>query len=336
MPQLSDLRLPETPAQPERRILAEVRRRTLDTCLTLGMIREDRMSVQKYLAGRFELLAALTYPDADVEELTLCNDFFMYLFYVDDQAEEDENYGKRPDALAHYFERHIDALRDGRLASPDDPAGRLLLDIRARVLNKASEHWLERFVTDVREYLLHGTLAGARHWTAGTIPTLDEYVRQRLFDSAGQCTQDMIEVAGGGELPQELVEDADVVELRRLCTNVVAFTNDLVSYSKEVRDHNSPNNLVCVVMAQERVGFERAAARSIALINDDVAAFERISKRLRRAEIAGDVRLERYLRGQRAWMSGNLQWSLSTGRYADPNSPFAELRTNSGVRAQAH
>jgi 5-epi-alpha-selinene synthase len=293
------------------------------------MIRSDRMSSHKFRAGRFELLTSLVYPDADLDQLTICNDFITYLFYVDDQAEEDEAYGKRPELLQQYFQGHIAALRDGARVPDDDAAGLLLLDIRARLVSRASHSWLKRFADDVQAYLLRGTLVGARHWTAGTVPSIEEYAAQRRWDSAVLCTQDLIEVAGAGELPSRMHQRSEWIQLRGLCTNVVAFTNDLVSYPKEVLRNGSPNNLVHVIATHEKLCLIDAIERVIDIINDDVATFERVATNLASNRARTDARLNRYLAGQRAWMFGNLRWSLETGRYADPESPFIELRSSS-------
>jgi hypothetical protein len=331
---LADLHLPEIPVRVHRAVLDQVRHDTLATCENLGIVREDRMSPRKYLAGRFELLAGLCYPDADVDALTLCNDFLVYLFYVDDQAEEDERFGKHPESLQCYFERHLHALRQGTESERDDPAGHLLASIRRRLLPRASERWLARFACDVSDYLLRGTLVGARHWTAGTVPSFEAYVEQRAWDSAVQCTQDLLEVAGAGELPAEVCERPEWAELRRRCTNIVAFTNDLVSYPKEVRHHSSPNNLVHVIATHEGRSVDAAIERVIEIVNQEVARFEEVARRLPTsfgAEV--DARVGRYLAGQRAWMVGNLLWSLATGRYVDAESPFAELRRPASSQA---
>jgi hypothetical protein len=37
--------------------------------------------------------------------------------------------------------------------------------------------------------------------------------------------------------------------------------------------------------------------------------------------------LEEYLDGMEHWMRGNIEWSLASGRYKAPDSPFEELRT---------
>lgn len=329
---LADLKLPETPNRIRREVLDEVRDRTLNTCQRLGLIRPDRMSLDKYLAGRFELLATLTYPDANVDELVLCNDFDMYLFYVDDQAEEDELYGKQPDFLERYFQGHIAAYREGAQPSGEDPAAELALDIRRRMLRTMSLAWMERFADDLANYLMRGTLAGARHWTIGTVPGVTEYRRQRAWDSAVLCSQDLFEAAGAGELPSEIVNRPTFRQLRMLCTNVVAFTNDLVSYPKEVRRHSSPNNLVHVIATHERLALGAAFERVIELVNQDVAEYESLAQQF--AGMSGDMgaRVRRYLSGQRAWMRGNLLWSLASGRYVDPESPFQELRPENAQR----
>jgi 5-epi-alpha-selinene synthase len=293
------------------------------------MIRSDRMTLQKYRAGRFQLLTSLAYPDADLDQLTLCNDFITYLFYVDDQTEEDEAFGKQPELVRRCFEAHIAALREGAPVHDDDAAGRLLLNIRERLVSRGSRRWLRRFADDVHAYLLSGTLAAARHWTAGTVPSHEQYAVQRRHDSAVQCTQDLLELAGAGELPERILRLPEWLELRRLCTSVVAFTNDLVSYPKEVRRYHSPNNLVHVIATHEHRSLADAIGRVIQIINDDVTAFEAIARGLASHGVRIDARVNRYLAGQRAWMIGNLQWSLETGRYVDAESPFVELRSGS-------
>jgi hypothetical protein len=332
---LTDLMLPELSTKLKPGLLDEVRQRTLALCQRLGVIREDRMSVKKYLAGRFELLAALAYPDANVDALTLCNDFNTYLFYVDDQADEDGGFGKNPVFLRQYFEGHIRALREGQRVSAKDPAGLLILDIRARLLQRASQRWLERFAEDVSDYLIRGTLVSSERWMSGRVPSLAEYVEQRAWDSAMLCAQDLIEIAGAGELPTAIYQRAEFQELRRLCTNVGAFTNDLVSYTKEVRHHSSPNNILHVVMTHRHMSFEDALDYVIDLVNEDVATFETLAVHLPSFGSETDTRLARYVRSQRAWMSGNLLWSLESGRYADPQSPFYELRTATDQRSAA-
>jgi len=337
LPTLNDLTLPPPASSLDEELSREIDHRTEWLARRFGVIddRPGTMSIQSFRGGKFGTLSVLAYPNADLDGLVLANDFNTYLFYVDDQAEEDENYGKRPELLEAYFQGHVHALRTGQAPWARDPGTRLLLSLRDRLLRRASPRWLQRFAAEVEAYLLRGTLVGARHWTAGSVPTPTAYANQRAWDSAVFCSQDLAEVAGGAELSAEVRGDAAFQRSRELVTRVVAFTNDLVSYPKEVQRHHSPNNLVHVEMVHAGVPLTEALWRVVDTVNDDVAAFERVAADVAsRATTSADA-LATYQSCQRAWMAANLTWSIRSGRYLDPDSPFVELRTAQPDQASA-
>lgn len=303
----------------------EVDRRTEWMAQRLGVMGPNRMPVERFRAGRFGLLTALAYPEAEIDDAALCNDFNTYLFYVDDQAEEDEAYGKQPSLLAAYFQGHVMALRTGHGAWEEDPGTRLLKSVRRRLGLRASDQWIQRFADCVEEYLLRGTLVGAQHWTDGSVPEIADYEAQRAWDSAVYCSQLLAEIACGHELSGSLRGNDLLKRTETLVTRVVAFTNDLVSYTKEVVRNQSPNNLVYVHMVHGGCSLESAIDVVIDVINADLAEFETLSATLART-FPDEPGLASYQACQRSWMSGNLAWSLASGRYLDPDSPFPELR----------
>jgi hypothetical protein len=329
-PSLAELRLPRLEHEVDSSTCAAIDQRTEALARKLEVIGQaaGAMPAEKYRRGRFGLLAALAYPDAGLDNLVLCNDFNTYLFYVDDQAEEDENYGKRPELLEAYFQGHAHTMRTGEAPCAEDPGSRLLLSIRRRLARRASESWVRRFADELETYLLRGTLVGARHWTAGSVPLLADYVASRAWDSAVFCSQDLAEVVCGEELPATLREAELYVESRRLVTQVVAFTNDLVSYPKEVQRHQSPNNLVHVLMTHEDLDLGAALWRAVDMINDDLSAYDAAVAGLDREHPEANRALAPLRASQRAWMVGNLVWSRQSGRYLDPESPFVELRSS--------
>ncbi len=330
-PRLQHLELAAAPAV-DRELCDEIDRRTEWLARRYEIIghRSGAMSLERYRRGVFGRLTALAYPGADLDELVICNDFNTYLFYVDDQAEEDENYGKRPELLEAYFRGHVHALRTGDAPWVEDPGTRLLLSLRARLIRRVSTDWLDRFADQVQAYLLRGTLVGARHWTAGSVPEPAAYMRQRAFDSAVYCSQALAELTGG-ELDAETRADPAFERTRDLVTRVVAFTNDLVSYPKEVQRHRSPNNLVHVLMVHEGLELDAALRRVIELVNGDLGTFHDTADTLARRR--PHPALSHYQSTQRAWMSANLAWSLQSGRYLDPHSPFVELRSADPAQA---
>jgi hypothetical protein len=334
MTSLRTLRLPRIELPVDTATVREVHRSTLARCRELGLIGPGRMSQNSFDRGAFALLSALTYPHAQRDALVLCNDFMTYLFFVDDQAEEDVGLGQRPELLGSYFRRHVSVLRGDASPAADDPAGKLLASVRERLASRASTAWLARFADGVEAYLLRGTLAGACHWTEQTVPSVAEYTEQRIWDSAVLCAQDLLEVSGGGELDARFASSAELAALRRLCARVVAFTNDLVSYGKEVREHASPNNLVHVIMHHERRSLDDAVARVMRVVERDVEQFERCVATAP-AQMSAHAPFVRYVHGQRAWMRGNLMWSLATGRYSHACALFPELLPRPSVALAA-
>lgn len=266
---------------------------------------------------KFARLVGLAYPRAKAAELTVINDFCAYLFFNDDQAEEDAAFGKNPERLRRWLDAHVLALRTGEIANPDDPLNVFLVDIRRRLLEQTTAAWLERFAFDVEQYLMQGTYVGALHWTSETTPTIEAYHNQRLYDSALFPAQDLIELAEGVVVDNRTIESEAIVRLRCACNHVVAYTNDLFSYAKEVVRFESPNNLVHVIMVNDNVDTQTAAARVVDIIHAELAAFVETVDILHHA--GPDPARDRYVEGMKSWMRGNLVWSVETGRY-DPSA----------------
>ncbi len=309
--QIRRLEIPAHWCSDENPHAEEAHAATLRLALRTGVITES--ALPRFHRQKFARLAALAYPRAKVNELALINDFCAYLFFNDDIAEEDVAFGKNPERLRRWLDAHVISLRTGRDTNPRDPLNAFLVDIRTRLLEKTTPQWLERFVFDVDQYLMQGTYVGALHWTRDTVPTVEAYHNQRLYDSALFPAQDLIELAEGVTLDEATIQSESVVELRCACNHVVAYTNDLFSYAKEVMRFESPNNLVHVTMVNEGVNTQTAAERVVDKIHAELARFVEIAETLEHAN--PDPARERYVAGMKSWMRGNLRWSVETGRY---------------------
>ena len=325
-PILSLLRVPSaSPSEPSP-YAAQVERGTRGRVLAMDLLRHEPGQVRRFDASQFGLLTAYVYPRGTWERLELCNDWHVWLFLFDDEVDELVEVGQRPAYLKQYVDACLAVLRGGGLRAQATPLERFTLDVRQRMSRLASERWLERFVTDVEDYLYRGTLLAARHWTEGTVPDLESYIEQRAMDSAVYTAEDLVELAAPGqELPEELFRSPRVQRLRRLCTRVVALTNDLFSFEKEVLWHRNPNNFVHVLRVHQGLGLREAIHAAIELINADTDAFLACEEALRASRPA-DPRVLGYVEGLKAWIRGNVHWSLLTGRYSSPTSPFPELR----------
>ena len=325
-PRLSMLRLPAAWSVEPSLYARAMDRHTRARVLKVNLLPREPARVRRFDAGQFGLLSAYVYPKGRWERLALCNDWHAWLFLFDDQADEQAEIGQRPEVLESYVEACLEVLRGGRLRAGASPLERFTFEVRERMSCLASEMWMERFASDVEDYLLRGTLPAARHWTRGTVPELESYMEQRALDSGVYTALDLVEFAEPGqELPEELFRLPLVQRMRQLCTRVVALTNDLFSFEKEVLWHGNPNNFVHVLRMNQGLGLEEAVYAALDLINADTDAFIACEEALLASRLT-DPRVLAYVEGMKAWIRGNVHWSLVTGRYSSPTSPFPELR----------
>ncbi|WP_437672045.1 terpene synthase family protein [Sorangium sp. So ce131] len=113
----------------------------------------------------------------------------------------------------------------------------------------------------------------------------------------------------------------------RLTVRHTAYVNDLFSYQKEVLWNDAPCNLVRVLMANEGVRFEEAVQAIVSMVNRDVDRLLEIERAIPSWGPALDRQAEAYVDGMKAWIVGNVDFSLSSSRYRSSDSPFLELRS---------
>ena len=328
---LSDLYYPSSWSSEPNKLADVVQQGVKELALRFKVLPDDCDKLRRFDAAKFGLLSALAYPRASRKRLGVCHAWHSWLFFFDDQAEEDEAMGKNPAKLRRHMETHLSVLQSGELPSHPTPLALFTFDIRNRLLAHASPMWFYRFYIDVKNYFFGGTLKGSENWTNNIVPDPQTYMNLRKYDSAMYTCQDLLEIAENIELPKKVFDHESIQQLRDLCTRVVAFSNDLFSYQKEVLRHQSPNNLVHVLMTHQSLSFEDAVAHAVEMINEDVQAFVELEGKLPKWGPEIDAKVQAYIYGQKAWMRGNITWSLETGRYASEDSPFPELRTESFV-----
>lgn len=316
---LSDLRIP-WPAQPCARAqdYERLAREPLVTAGLLGVDVDDRAA--RRFAGSIGLDPHV-YPYASLDRLLVVGAFSQWLFFLDDQYDDDPALGRDVAAARTVMAASFALLRgDTRIART--PFDRFTLHLRRSLLAVASAAWMQRFLGEVEAYLFDGSLVAMDHWSRDRVPSLAEYVPMRMYDSAVFPAFAMIELATGMELgAAELVAPA-LVEMQAAAVRQIALSNDLFSYQKEVLVSGTACNLVAVLM-HEGSSFEQAVARAVRMLDAEVERFQFHERCL--GASPGEP-LRRYIAGMKAWMRGNLDFSLTSRRYAAPDSPFPELR----------
>jgi hypothetical protein len=250
--------------------------------------------------------------------------FDQWLFFLDDQYDDDPEVGQSASAVQALIEANAAVLLGDRM--PGDTAmERFGASVHHR-FRHAGPRWWRRFRADLEDYLFEGSLFALTSWREGHVLDVDTYRQRRCYDSSVFACIDVMELAMGLDLPDEVVESPQIRSLRRLTTEHVAFLNDIVSYHKEVVEHQSPFNLVHVLMHDRGVSLADAVHDIIGLLNDHVGRFEDIAAALPSYGPGLDAQVAVYLTGMRRWMAGNRAFSFTSGRYIRPDSGIADLR----------
>jgi hypothetical protein len=314
---LSDLMLPWVPLKNACAEDAEAACR--ERAIELGLLVTNRD------LRRFDALAALAahvYPTADADRLEACIDLCAWLWLQGDTADEDPASSFDAQRLHLFLEAHLDVLRTGRSAPGQGALGTFTLSLRNRILHLSRHRtaWLKRFTTSVEACLFERQVRASGEEPAAA-PSLEQYLARRERSCALHACLDLVELAEGVLLPEEVHASAAIAKLRAITARVVALTDDLFAYEREVLRRGSRDNAVRILMEERRMSFEEAVDHVVRLVNADVRQFLEIERGL-----APRRPLRAYIEGMKRWMRGNYDWSMKTGRYRSPDSPFPELR----------
>lgn len=288
-----------------------VERQVLEWALSFQLVRDNAeiARLRDVKAGR---LAARTTPNASLAALEFLADWQMWLFLFDDQYCDEAAMGADLVQLSQVitaFLRVLDNVADQECRV--NPFTRALGNLADRLHSMARGTQELRFVSAVRGYFL-AQFWEAAHRAADKPADLAEYVAMRRHSGAVPTCMALIDVADGFEIdPGELCR-SEVRAVTDMAVNITCWANDILSYPKESARSLKVHSLPAVLASERRLPIA-AAIKAAALMHDaEVARYLAAERDLRGG---ASPRLARYLDGLRAWMAGNLRWSLETGRY---------------------
>lgn len=270
-------------------------------------------ALRRFDAAQFAWLTARAYPTAPVHELVLVAQWNVWLFVHDDGCDVDDRGRALIEPLQRLHGLHR-VLRGGTADATSSVAARALAELLPRILAPAPAPWREHFVATVDAYLA-ACAWEARNRANGRVPTLDDYVRMRRDTGAVRTSIAMIERCEGLVLPADVRAHPVVEALCKACNDVVCWANDIVSLRKELAS-GDVHNLVAVI-AHGRGDHDHDAAIATATAMHDARVAEFIALADDVPHFGGDVdhRVARFVDTLRAWMRGNLDWALTSGRY---------------------
>lgn len=287
---------------------------SLGALIRAGLVKDDPED-----RGRRKLEAIYerdlcVYPDAGPERLVAAGTFSQWRSFLGDQDDDAPEIGRDPQRVEALMTETFDVLRAGILLPSPSPLARFTDHLRVTLLALAPEGWWGRFIEDVEESLFGGSLEAARYRARGATPPLDRYLALRLHDSAVFPAFDIVEIASGLRLTDDVLWHPAIVEMRRLAARHIACLNDLASYHQEVRRDLRPCNLVDVLMHDGGMSLGRAVRWIIDTANADLRRFLELEADLPRWIADADASTQGYIDGMKHWMSGSLDFATRSTR----------------------
>jgi len=260
-----------------------------------------------YKKSNFGVLTANVFPNASFQELIPMGRWMLVGFAFDDF------YGSTPlEELEKISQKTINILK-GKLPQPNDEEFfHQFAQTRKELLTMVSPYWLERFVLH-HELWFEGmkidTLYSQENSTR--YPGIEEYKKIREKIVGGEIICDLIEIAAGFIMPEEVFSNPVIKRARQLLTLMMSWFNDIHSVAWELQ-RKEAMNLVLVIENERKCTREEAYREAIEIHNKDLE-FTLITQNLPDFGIYNEGvaaymhNAQLFLKGQELWYEGGTE-----------------------------
>lgn len=241
--------------------------------------------------------------EIDHSDGTMCDEFGAAQLYRDQTL-----------AYMRYSLGLNDSLHDPSITNPIilnfGPVGDALRNIYTREQRQR--------VYDTMQLFMNMSEHEQRLRLSGAIPSVEDFWRYRLGSSAVPVCLGFNEFSCEGmNLPRDFYEDVDVKKIQKYTNTIVSTVNDLLSLKKEIR-RGAIDSLIPIYL--HKVGnLQTAVEMVVAFLVDEINGMDEAALSLFKCyEIADEdlkKQVKNYVDGCKHYMTGNMAWSLETGRY---------------------
>jgi germacradienol/geosmin synthase len=271
----------------------------------------------------YGLMCAYTHPDCDGPALDLITDWYVWVFFFDDQFLEEFKYSRDLPAAKKYVDRLelFMTTGDETPPEPENAAEAGLKDLWERTVPAMSDAWRRRFTLSTHNLMVE-SMWELDNIDRGRIANPIEYVQMRRRVGGAPWSADLVEYAAGAEVPDRLAGTRPMQVLSDTFSDGVHLRNDLFSYQREVQEEGENSNAVLVF---ERF-FDCSTQEAAELVNDlltsrlqqfETTALIEVPGLLAEhaASAAEQGAVAAYVKGLQDWQSGGQEWHARSSRY---------------------
>lgn len=259
-------------------------------------------------SGRF---GHYTYWYSDTEKTQLGTDLIGWLFMWDD-VYPDGQFRREPQKQFDTNHIYLKVYETGYAALHNSPFSHSLVDLKNRFAKYADNDWLSRFQLTLRDYF-NGCLKEVLFRTANVIPTFEQYKDFRHQSVGAYPVLDFMEIAQSSFLTSAMYDSSLFQDFRKTSSWILALTNDYFSLFKEELELDSFNSVIAI---QNEFKIDKNEAIDF-FVKEHAKEVSKMLALEEEIKIKWGVNspAAKYCFAARAWMQGNLDWSLQTPRY---------------------
>ncbi|KAG7087710.1 hypothetical protein E1B28_013657 [Marasmius oreades] len=288
----------------------------------------DTETMNQFLSkGRFDILAGLGFPDADLQHLETCTMWLMWGFCLDDFTDSD--WQRDPDTVQAEHQNTHAILYDADAPQPTHPWAGMLWDILRRIRATATANNYKRYaacflsfcqslrpLSFVRAYLewSQAEVKQSKNRSLDYLPTVQEYITLRRSTYAGNYFATMIEYAGNFKIPPDAIEDPALVSMSNALIDIMAWTNDLCSLQKEY-NNGDYHNLVVIVKHYENCTLQQAVDKVVGLTDRRAKEYMDMKAKLPSFGAEVDREVSQYFKAFENYVQGTIMWCYLCPRY---------------------
>ncbi|KAI6025522.1 isoprenoid synthase domain-containing protein, partial [Pisolithus marmoratus] len=162
---------------------------------------DDRKKSKFLNYGKFDLFAALSFPDADLKHLVTCLIFFFWAFSTDDLSDEGD-LQSRPDDVQAGHEVSVRVVNEPGAPRPEYPYAAMFYDLLQRFRETSTPGAYKRFIRAWEEWS-GSQVTQSRNRSQDRIPSVDEFILMRRATIGGAMVEAIVEYSLDLDLPDE-------------------------------------------------------------------------------------------------------------------------------------
>ncbi|KAG5718178.1 Pentalenene synthase [Termitomyces sp. T112] len=288
----------------------------------------DKAQGEKFIdAGRFDIFAALSFPEADIEHLTTCLAFFLWAFSTDDLSDEGE-YQSKPEKVRHGHEISCSILHDDSAPQPSYPYAGMLWDLLRRLRANGKSGMYKRFKQAFLDWS-SSQVQQSLNRNLDRIPPVDEFILMRRCTIGAALVEAMVEYSLDLDIPSFVWEHPVIIGMSQVTSDIMTWPNDLCSFNKEQADGDN-QNFVCVLQHAHNLNLQEAVDLLTKMIADRVQDYVKLKERLPSFGPDIDPAVHKYVDALEQFVQGCVVWYYSSPRY------FPDIDPRGKSKAEIH